>query len=60
MTGGPPVTNIRNTSSPIGAAGLSRMPGAVQTASPDPNPETKKKDVVRFALLQPAGDASSQ
>jgi len=55
-TGRPPVTNIRNTSSPA----LARMAepesrclvpaNSFAEYSPEPNPETKKKDVVWFAL----------
>jgi putative SOS response-associated peptidase YedK len=55
-TGGPPVTNIRNTSSPHWRGWLkpeSRclvpFNGFAEYA-PEPNPETKKKDVVWFAL----------
>ena len=54
--GGPPVTNIRNTSSPHWRGWLSRRAGALVPANsfaeyaPEPNPETKKKDVVWFAL----------
>jgi putative SOS response-associated peptidase YedK len=49
-TGGPPVTNIRNTSSPHwrGLAEAKKpLPGL---HAPEPNPETKKKDPVWFAL----------
>jgi putative SOS response-associated peptidase YedK len=55
-TGGPPVTNIRNTSSPHWRAWLkpeSRclVPfNSFTEYAPEPNPETKKKDVVWFAL----------
>ena len=55
-TGGPPVTNIRNTSSPHWRAWLkpeSRclVPfNSFAEYAPEPNPETKKKDVVWFAL----------
>jgi putative SOS response-associated peptidase YedK len=54
--GGPPVTNIRNTSSRIGGAGSSLRAANWSPANsfaeyaPEPNPETKKKDVVWFAL----------
>jgi putative SOS response-associated peptidase YedK len=52
--GGPPVTNIRNTSSPHWRAWLkpeNRCPANSFTEyAPEPNPETKKKDVVWFAL----------
>ncbi|ANW02754.1 SOS response-associated peptidase [Bradyrhizobium icense] len=55
-TGGPPVTNIRNTSSPHWRMWLkpeNRCPvpvnGFAEYAS-EPNPETNKKDVVWFAL----------
>jgi putative SOS response-associated peptidase YedK len=54
--GGPPVTNIRNTSSPHWRAWLkpeSRclVPfNSFAEYAPEPNPETKKKDVVWFAL----------
>jgi putative SOS response-associated peptidase YedK len=55
-TGGPPVTNIRNTSSPHWRGWLkpeSRclVPfNSFAEYAPEPNPETKKKDVVWFAL----------
>jgi putative SOS response-associated peptidase YedK len=55
-TGGPPVTNIRNTSSPHWRAWLkpeSRclVPfNSFAEYAPEPNPETCKKDVVWFAL----------
>jgi putative SOS response-associated peptidase YedK len=55
-TGGPPVTNIRNTSSPHGRSGLKPENRCLVPANsfaeyaPEPNPETKKKDVVWFAL----------
>ena len=55
-TGGPPVTNIRNTSSPHWRAWLkpeSRclVPfNSFAEYAPELNPETKKKDVVWFAL----------
>jgi putative SOS response-associated peptidase YedK len=51
-TGGPPVTNIRNTSSPDWRGWLKPENRCLVPASsfaeyaPDPNPETKKKDVV--------------
>jgi hypothetical protein len=54
--GGYPVTNIRNTSSPHWRAWLSRenrclVPfNSFVEYAPEPNPETKKKDVVWFAL----------
>ena len=54
--GGPPVTNIRNTSSPHWRGWLKPenrclvpFNGFAEYA-PEPNPETKKKDVVWFAL----------
>jgi putative SOS response-associated peptidase YedK len=54
--GGPPVTNIRNTSSPHWRGRL--MPenrclvpaNSFSESAPEPNPLTKKRDVVRFAL----------
>ncbi len=55
-TGGPPVTNIRNASSPHWRGWLkpeSRclVPfNSFAEYAPEPNPETKKKDVVWFAL----------
>jgi esterase/lipase superfamily enzyme/putative SOS response-associated peptidase YedK len=55
-TGGPPVTNIRNTSSPHWRMWLKRenrclVPfNSFAEYAPEPNPETKKKDVVWFAL----------
>jgi putative SOS response-associated peptidase YedK len=55
-TSGPPVTNIRNTSSPHWRMWLkpeSRclVPfNSFAEYAPEPNPETKKKDVVWFAL----------
>jgi putative SOS response-associated peptidase YedK len=55
-TGGPPVTNIRNTSSPHWRMWLKPenrclVPvNSFAEYAPEPNPETKKKDVVRFAL----------
>ena len=67
-TGGPPVTNIRNTSSPHWRGWL--KPGSrclvpfnsFAEYAPEPNPETKKKDVVWFATTMigpfPASPAS--
>jgi putative SOS response-associated peptidase YedK len=55
-TGGPPVTNIRNTSSAHWRAWLKPenrclVPfNSFAEYAPAPNPETKKKDVVWFAL----------
>src|SRR5437660_6385947 len=55
-TGGPPVTNIRNTSSPHWRGWLkpeSRClvpTNSFAEYAPETNPETKKKDVVWFAL----------
>jgi putative SOS response-associated peptidase YedK len=55
-TGGPPVTNIRNTSSPHWRAWLKPenrclIPfNSFAEYAPEPNPATKKKDVVWFAL----------
>jgi putative SOS response-associated peptidase YedK len=55
-TGGPPVTNIRNTSSPhwhgwLKPANRCLVPfNSFAEYAPEPNPETKKKDVVWFAL----------
>jgi putative SOS response-associated peptidase YedK len=55
-TGGPPVTNIRNTSSPHWRGWLAPehrclVPfNSFAEYAPEPNPETKKKDVVWFAL----------
>src|ERR1700756_2832523 len=55
-TGGPPVTNIRNTSSPHWRMWLNPhnrclVPfNSFAEYAPEPNPETKKKDVVWFAL----------
>ena len=57
-TGGPPVTNIRNTSSPHWRAWLKPANRCLVPANsfaeyaPEPNPETKKKDVVWFALAE--------
>jgi putative SOS response-associated peptidase YedK len=54
--GGPPVTNIRNTSSPHWRGWLRPENRCLVPANsfseyaPVPNPETKKKDVVWFAL----------
>jgi putative SOS response-associated peptidase YedK len=54
--GGPPVTNIRNTSSPHWRGWLKPESRCLVPASsfseyaPKPNPVTKKKDVVWFAL----------
>jgi putative SOS response-associated peptidase YedK len=55
-TGGPAVTNIRNTSSPHWRMWLKPENRCLVPANsfaeyaPEPNPETKKKDVVWFAL----------
>ncbi len=55
-TGGPPVTNIRNTSSPHWCGWLKPehrclVPlNSFAEYAPEPNPTTKKKDVVWFAL----------
>ena len=55
-TGGPPVTNIRNTSSPHWRGWLKPenrclLPfNSLAEYAPESNPETKKKDVVWFAL----------
>ena len=57
-TGGPPVTNIRNTSSPHWRGWLKPENRCLAPANsfaeyaPEPNPATKKKDVVWFALDQ--------
>ena len=57
-TGGPPVTNIRNTSSPQRRGWLKPENRCLVPANsfaeyaPEPNPETKKKDVVWFALAE--------
>jgi putative SOS response-associated peptidase YedK len=57
-TGGPPVTNIRNTSSPHWRHWLKPENRCLVPAKsfaeyePEPNPETKKKDVVWFALSE--------
>jgi len=54
--GGPPVTNIRNTTSPHWRGWLKPENRCLVPANsfaeyaPEPNPETKKKDVVWFAL----------
>ena len=59
-TGGPPVTNIRNTSSPHWRGWLKLENRCLVPANsfveyaPEPNPETKKKDVVWFALDEAA------
>jgi putative SOS response-associated peptidase YedK len=55
-TAGPPVTNIRNTSSPHWRGWLKPEDRCLVPANsfaeyaPEPDPETKKKDVVWFAL----------
>jgi len=55
-TGGAPATNIRNTSSPYWRMWLKPESGCLVPANsfseyaPETNPETKKKDVVWFAL----------
>jgi putative SOS response-associated peptidase YedK len=55
-TGGPPVTNIRNTSSPHWRGWLKPenrclVPfNSFAEYAPEPNPETKKKDVVWFGI----------
>jgi putative SOS response-associated peptidase YedK len=55
-TGGPPVTNIRNTTSPHWRGWLKPENRCLVPANsfaeyaPETNPETKKKDVVWFAL----------
>ena len=55
-TGGPPVTNIRNTSSPHWRGRLKPESRCLVPANsfaeyaPEPNPETKKKDIVWFAM----------
>lgn len=57
-TGGPPVTNIRNTSSAHWRAWLKPehrclVPvNSFAKCAPEPNPETKKKDIVWFALAE--------
>jgi putative SOS response-associated peptidase YedK len=54
--GGPPVTNIRNTSSPRWRGWLKPENRCLVPANsfseyaPEPNPATKKKDVVWFAI----------
>jgi putative SOS response-associated peptidase YedK len=56
--GGPPVTNIRNTTSPHWRGWLKPENRCLVPANsfaeyaPEPNPETKKKDVVWFALKE--------
>ena len=55
-TGGPPVTNIRNTTSPHWRGWLKPENRCLVPANsfaeyaPEPNPATGKKDVVWFAL----------
>jgi putative SOS response-associated peptidase YedK len=55
-TGGPPVTNIRNSSSPrwrgwFKPENRCLVPfNSFAEYAPEPNPETKKKDVVWFAI----------
>jgi len=55
-TGGPPVTNIRNASSPHWRVWLKPENRCLVPANsfaeyaPEPNPETRKKDVVWFAM----------
>jgi putative SOS response-associated peptidase YedK len=55
-TGGPPVTNIRNTSSPHWRGWLKPenrclVPfNSFAEYAPEPNPETKRREVVWFAL----------
>jgi putative SOS response-associated peptidase YedK len=57
-TGGPAVTNIRNTSSPHWRGWLKPESRCLVPANsfaeyaPEPNPQTKKKDVVWFALKE--------
>ena len=57
-TGGPPVTNIRNMSSPLWRVWLKPENRCLVPANsfaeyaPETNPETKKRDVVWFALNQ--------
>ena len=64
-TGGPPVTNIRNTSSPHWRGWLKPENRCLVPANsfaeyaPEPNPETKKKDVVWFALKIPGRCSAS-
>src|SRR5882757_7274422 len=54
--GGPPVTNIRNTASPHWRGWLKPenrclVPfNSFAEYAPEPNPETKKKDVIWFAI----------
>jgi putative SOS response-associated peptidase YedK len=56
--GGAPVTNIRNTSSPHWRGWLKPESRCLVPANsfaeyaPEPNPETKKNDVVWFALAR--------
>jgi putative SOS response-associated peptidase YedK len=50
-TGGPPVTNVRNTSHWRGwLKPESRCLVPFNSFAPEPNPKTKRKDVVWFAL----------
>jgi putative SOS response-associated peptidase YedK len=53
-TGGPPVTNIRTHRRRTGVVGSGPRTAAwcrpTAEYAPEPNPETKKKDVVWFAL----------
>jgi putative SOS response-associated peptidase YedK len=57
-TGGPPVTNIRSTSSPHWRMWLKPENRCLVPANsfaeyaPEPNPKTRKKDVVWFALRE--------
>ena len=57
-TGGPPVTNIRNTSSPHWRGWLKAENRCLVPANtfaeyaPEPNPQTRKKDVVWLALKE--------
>jgi putative SOS response-associated peptidase YedK len=57
-TGGPPVTNIRNTLitalADLAQAGKTGASSPISFAeyAPEPNPETKKKDVVWLALKE--------
>jgi putative SOS response-associated peptidase YedK len=63
--GGPPVTNIRNTSSPHWRMWLKPENRCLVPANsfaeyaPERNPETKKKDVVWFALNDDPFSASA-
>jgi putative SOS response-associated peptidase YedK len=55
-TGGPPVTNIRNTTSPRWRGWLKPenrclVPFSFAEYAPEPNPETKKKDVVWLMMI---------